>query len=229
VDRFAWFKWQALLADWELFAGGLARTLTTSACALGLALLVGTILGVLGTAPWRVARAVNRVYVDLIQNTPLVTQVMFLFYALAHWKLYLSTFAIGVIGLGIYHGAYIAEVVRAGIQSVHRGQLEAAFSQGFTYVQAMRYIVLPQAAYVVLPPLTNQAVSLIKNSSILAIISGWDLMHTGDSWSAETGYYGPAYVLVWAIYFLLCFPLATWARRLEERIARTRGGEVKPA
>lgn len=227
MDRFAWFKWQALFTDWELFAKGLERTLSTSVLALGLALLLGTLLGVMGTSPWRSARAVNRGYVDLIQNTPLVMQVMFLFYALAHWDIYLSAFTIGVVGLGVYHGAYIAEVVRAGIQSIHRGQLEAAFSQGFTYVQAMRYIVLPQAAQVVLPPLTNQAVALIKNSSILAMISGWDLMHTSDSWSAETGYYGPAYLLVWVIYFLLCFPLATWARRLEERSARARGGEVK--
>lgn len=229
MDRFAWFKWQALFRDWELFAEGLGRTLSTSLLALGLALALGTVLGMLGTSPWRAGRALNRGYVDLIQNTPLVTQVMFLFYALAHWKLYLSAFAIGVIGLGVYHGAYIAEVVRAGIQSIHRGQLEAAFSQGFTYVQAMRYIILPQAAQVVLPPLTNQAVSLIKNSAILAMISGWDLMHTGDSWAANTGYYGPAYAVVWAIYFALCFPLARWARRLEERVARARSGEVKAA
>lgn len=229
MERFAWFKWQALFAEWELFAQGLGRTLSTSLAALGLALLLGTVLGVLGTSPWRLGRALNSAYVDLIQNTPLVTQVMFLFYALAHWKVYLSGFAIGVIGLGFYHGAYIAEVVRAGIQSIHRGQLEAAFSQGFTYLQAMRYIILPQAAQVVLPPLTNQAVSLIKNSSILAMISGWDLMHVGDSWAASTGYYGPAYALVWAVYFLLCFPLASWARRLEERTARTRSGGVKAA
>lgn len=229
MERFAWFKWQALFTDWALFAEALGQTVTTSVLALALSLALGTLFGVLGSAPWRSARLVNRGYVELIQNTPLVTQVFFLYYALGHWKVFLSPLMIGVIGLGMYHGAYVAEVVRAGIQSIHRGQLEAAFSQGFTYAQAMRHIVLPQAAQVVLPPLTNQAVSLIKNSSILAMISGGDLMFQADSWSSDTGYYGPAYLMIWAIYFALCFPLATWARQLEVRAAKARGGEVKAA
>lgn len=229
MQRFAWFKWQALFTDWKLFAQGLGQTATTAVLALALSLALGMLFGILGTAPWRWARSVNRFYVELIQNTPLVTQFIFFFYALGHLKLYPSPLWIGVMALGLYHGAYIAEVVRAGIQSIHRGQLEAAFSQGFTYPQAMRHIILPQAAQVVLPPLTNQAVSLIKNTSLLAMISGGDLMHTADSWSADKGYYGPAYLFVWALYFLLCFPLATWARRLEERVAKARGQEVKAA
>lgn len=227
MELFAWFEWQALFEDWALFAEALGRTVTTSVLALAFSLVLGTLVGILGTAPWRAPRLVNRAFVDIIQNTPLVTQVFFLFYALPHWKVYLDAFWIGVIGLSLYHGAYIAEVVRAGIQSIHRGQLEAAFSQGFTYWQAMRYIILPQAAQVVLPPLTNQVVSLIKNSSILAMISGWDLMHQADSWAAEKGYYAPAYITAWALYFALCFPLATWARKMEERASRSRRQGVK--
>lgn len=226
---FAWFKWQALFTDWALFAQGLGQTARTAVLALVLSLALGTLFGVLATAPWRPGRWLHRGYVEVIQNTPLLTQVVFLFYGLNHMGIDLPVLAVGVLGLGIYHGAYIAEVVRAGIQAIHRGQLEAAFSQGFTYPQAMRHVILPQAAQIILPPLTNQAVSLIKNSSILAVISGWDLMHQADSWSAETGYYGPAYLVAWAIYFLLCFPLAALARRLEERVARSRGQEVKAA
>ncbi|MDP2300295.1 MAG: amino acid ABC transporter permease, partial [Actinomycetota bacterium] len=116
-----------------------------------------------------------------------------------------------------YHGAYIAEVVRAGIQSIGRGQLEAALSQGFTYVTAMRYIIIPQAMRIVLPPLTNQAVNLIKNTSVIAIIAGGDLMYAGDSFAGRYGHYGPTYVLVGLGYFLMCFPLAVLTRRLEER------------
>lgn len=229
MERFAWFKWQALFTDWALFAKALGQTVTTSVLALALSLVLGTLFGILGTAPWRSARAVNRGYVELIQNTPLVTQVMFLFYALGHLKIYMTPLWIGVVGLGLYHGAYIAEVVRAGIQSVHRGQMEAAYSQGFTYSKAMRHIVLPQAFQVIMPPLTNQAVSLIKNSAILNMISGGDLMFQADSWAAEYGYYGPAYLTAGVLYFLLCFPLATYARRLEERVSRSRNQEVKAA
>lgn len=226
MEQLAWYKWQALFADWQVFAQGLGKTVLTSALALLLALLLGVLMGALGTAPWPPVRRISRLYVDLIQNIPLVTQVFFLFYAIGHWGLHPATLWIGVIALGVYHGAYMAEAIRAGIQAIHRGQLEAALSQGFTYSQAMRHIILPQAVRVILPALTNQAVSLIKNSSILAMISGWDLMHQADSWASDTGNYGPAYLVAWALYFALCFPLATWARRLEER-AVLPGREVK--
>jgi putative glutamine transport system permease protein len=223
VERFALWRWERLLEDWQLIAAGLGRTVATAGLALLLSLALGVLFGLLATAPWRPARILNRLYVGMIQNIPLVTLFLFFFYALGHFKLYPEAMTIGVVGLGIYHGAYMSEVVRAGIQAVHRGQLEAAFSQGFTYPQAMRYVILPQTIQVVLPPLTNQAVSLIKNSSVLAMISGYDLMHTVDSWVAETGHYGPGYLVVGLLYFLLCFPLATLARRWEERAAKARG------
>lgn len=229
MNRFAAYKWQALFAEWRLLLDGLGRTASTAVLALLLSLALGVLFGILATSPWRSGRSVNRLYVSLIQNTPLVTQVFFLFYALPHFKLILPTPVVGVLALGIYHGAYMAEVVRAGIQAIHRGQLEAALSQGFSYPAAMRYVVLPQALQVVLPPMTNQAVALIKNSSILAMISGGDLMFQADSWSADSGYYGPAYLTVWAIYFAICFPLAQVAKRWEERLRRSRGGEVKAA
>ncbi len=215
--------------DWRIFLEGLGRTASTAGLALLLSLALGVLFGMLATSPYRSGRSVNRLYVSLIQNTPLVTQIFFLFYALPHLKIMIPTSVVGVLGLGFYHGAYMSEVVRAGIQAIHRGQLEAALSQGFTYVQAMRYVILPQAAEVVLPPMTNQAVALIKNSSILAMISGGDLMFQADSWSASTGYYGPAYLTVWLIYFALCFPLTQLAKRWENKAARSRSGEVKVA
>lgn len=229
MDRFAAFKWQALFADKQLFLEGLGQTAAVAGLALLLSLALGVLFGALATAPWKPGRSANRLYVSLIQNTPLVTQVFFLYYALPHFHVVLPVTAVGILGLGIYHGAYMSEVVRAGIQAINRGQLEAALSQGFTYTMAMRHVILPQATQIVLPPMTNQAVALIKNSSILAMVSGGDLMFQADSWSASTGYYGPAYLTVWAIYFLLTFPLAQVARRWEERAQRSRTGEVKAA
>lgn len=225
----AWFEWQALFQAWALFAKGLGQTVVTSALALVLSLAIGALIGTLGTSPWRVARSVNRFYVGLIQNVPLLSLVILFFYGLPHIHITVSIFWTGVICLGVYHGAYVGEVVRAGIQSIHRGQLEAATSQGFTYAQAMRHVILPQALQVILPPLTNQAVSLIKNSSILNMVSGGDLMAVADAWAGQNGYYVPAYLLIWALYFALCFPLAQWARRLEERVMKARGQEVQAA
>lgn len=218
VGPFALFKWQALFRDWPIFAKGFTHTLLACVLALALALVLGIVFGVLGTAPLKIFKFFNRIYVEVIQNTPLVIQVFFLYNGLPHLGIMMPVMSIGVVGVGVYHGAYIAEVVRAGIQSIHRGQMEAALSQGFSFAGAMRHVILPQAARVVLPPLTNQAVNLIKNTSVLALIAGGDLMYYADSWSSDNLYYGPAYVLVGVLYLALCFPLATLARRLERRV-----------
>jgi aspartate/glutamate/glutamine transport system permease protein len=196
VGPFAWFKWQALFADWKLFAEGFGNTLLASVVALGLALLLGIIFGVLGSVHFKIPKLLNRLYVEIIQNTPLVIQVFFLYNGLPHLGVMLPVITVGILGVGVYHGAYIAEVIRAGIQSIHRGQMEAALSQGFSYVGAMRHVILPQATRVVLPPLANQAVNLVKNTSVLALIAGGDLMYRADSWSSDTLYYGPTYVVV---------------------------------
>ncbi|GAB6174336.1 amino acid ABC transporter permease [Paradesulfitobacterium aromaticivorans] len=219
VGPFAWFKWQALFQDWRVFAEGFGNTILASvlALALALALALGIVFGVLGTTHNKPFKAVNRVYVEFIQNTPLVIQVFFIYNGLPHLGIMIPVLTVGILSVGIYHGAYIAEVVRAGIQSIHRGQMEAALSQGFSFWEAMRYVILPQAARVVLPPLTNQAVSLIKNTSVLAMVAGGDLMYRADSWSADNIYYGPAYVTVGLLYLALCFPLAQFARYLERK------------
>ncbi|GAB6155888.1 amino acid ABC transporter permease [Desulfosporosinus burensis] len=217
VGPFAWFKWEALFRDWEVFAEGFKTTISVTVLALTLALILGVIFGVLGTSQWTLAKVVSRVYVEFIQNTPLVIQVFFLYHGLPHMGVMLPVFAVGVLGVGVYHGAYIAEVVRAGINSIHRGQMEAALSQGFSFWGAMRHIILPQASRVVLPPLTNQAVNLIKNTSVLAMVAGGDLMYRADSWSSDNIYYGPAYIVVGLLYLLLCLPLATLTRRLERK------------
>ncbi|ODA40104.1 amino acid ABC transporter permease [Desulfosporosinus sp. BG] len=215
VSPFAWFKWVALFSDWSVFAEGFKNTILSALLALALALILGVVFGVLGTSQWTLAKVINRIYVEFIQNTPLVIQVFFLYHGLPHLGIMLPVFAVGVLGVGVYHGAYIAEVVRAGINSIHRGQMEAALSQGFSFWGAMRYVILPQAARLVLPPLTNQAVNLIKNTSVLAMIAGGDLMYHADSWSSDTLYYGPAYVIIGLLYLILCLPLATLTRRLE--------------
>ena len=214
---FACFKWQALFQDWQVFGEGFLTTLAVATLGLSLALFLGIVFGMLGTSPNRHFRWLNRGYVEFIQNTPLVIQVIFLYHGLPHLGIMMPVFTIGVLGVGVYHCAYIAETIRAGIQAVPRGQLESAYSQGFSYSQGMRYIVLPQAKRIVLPPITNQAVSLIKNTSVLAMVAGGDLMYHADSWSSNNLYYGPAYVVTGLLYLSLCYPLAQWARHLERK------------
>jgi len=214
---FAWFKWEAVFRDYNVFFEGFLTTLEVAVLGLALSLILGVVFGVLSTSKLKVFKIISRIYVEIIQNTPLVIQVFFLFNGLPYIKVILPVFLIGVLGVGFYHGAYIAEVVRAGIISTPNGQFEAAKSQGFSHVQTMRYIILPQTMKIIIPPLTNQLVNLIKNTSVLAMIAGGDLMYRTDSWSSSNMYYGPAYAVSGLLYFIMCYPLARFARKLELR------------
>ncbi|MGN0144194.1 MAG: amino acid ABC transporter permease [Clostridium sp.] len=214
---FAWFKWEALFTDYHIFLEGFIVTLEVGILGLVLALILGTISGIMSTSKVKLLRGISRAYVEIIQNTPLVIQVFFLFNGLPYIKVVLPVFLIGILGVGVYHGAYISEVVRAGITSVPKGQFEAAYSQGFSNFDTMRYIILPQTVKIIMPPLTNQLVNLIKNTSVLAMIAGGDLMHNADSWSSGNMFYGPAYVVTGMLYFVLCYPLSIFARRLEHK------------
>ena len=218
---FAGWRWTSLFEDIDQFLAAWLTTIEVAALALVLALILGVIFGLMSTSQNKILRGISRVYVEFFQNTPLVVQIFFYYNALPYASLVMSTFLIGVLGVGIYHGAYISDVVRTGILSIPKGQMEAAHSQGFTTLQAMRYIILPQTIKIILPPLVNQAVMLIKNTSILAMIAGGDMMYRANSWSTQgTLSYGPAYVICGVSYFIICFPLAKWARYYEEKIKR---------
>ena len=218
TNPFALWRWESLLENSSDIGAGFIRTLLVAVLALLLALVIGVVVGTMSTAKGRLPRAVARIYVEMFQNIPLVIQIFFMYNGLAMAGLVLSEFTIGVVGVGMYHGAYIAEVVRAGILAVPKGQEEAAYSEGFNYIQTMRYVILPQMVKIILPPLTNQAVNLIKNTSVLAIIAGADLMYVADSYASYSLNYGPAYAVAGLLYFLLCFPLATFARKYEQKL-----------
>ena len=128
----------------------------------------------------------------------------------------------GIIGLTLYTSAFIAETVRAGIQSVPPGQMEAGLSTGFTYWETMRYIVLPQSLKIVIPPLGNQFINLVKNSSILAMVAGLDLMYYGDLIASETFNVFETYSLVAVLYLIITLPLTYLMQYLERRTATNR-------
>lgn len=213
-------KWRILAGEWAALGNGFLQTLAVAVLALFLALALGILFGILSTSGNKTFKAIGRVYVEFIQNTPLVIQVFFLYNGLPYLGIMLGKFSIGVLGIGVYTGAYISEVVRTGIQSIPVEQTEAARSQGFTYVQTMRYIILPQTVKIILPPLTNQAVNLIKNTSVLAMIAGGDLMYRADNLATGRLIYGPAYITAGILYFLLCFPLSSYARKLEQKLKK---------
>ena len=217
LDIFAPYKWEALFERWPDILMAFGTTVGISVLALVIALALGIVFGVLSVSRIPVLRGITRVYVEVVQNVPLLLQV-FVFYAIFPLLgLSLAAFWIGVLAIGIYHGGYISEVVRSGIGSIHRGQFEAAKSQGFTYWQSMFVIILPQAIRIIMPPLAVQAANLVKNTSVLALIAGGELMYFSNSFAGATSYYGPVYVVAALLYFAICFPLSRLALYLEHR------------
>ena len=221
-------RWEITLAEMPALWEGFAFTLQVVVAGLLISLLLGSVLGVFSTTHSRVLRAISRIYVEFFQNTPLPVQVFFYYMAGprllqaitgADSPVRLSAFAIGALGVGLYHAAYISEVIRTGIESVPRGQMEAALWQGFTRPQAYAYIILPQTFKVILPPLCNQALNLVKNTSVLALIAGGDLMYNADNFVSTYGYL-QGYIMACVLYFLICFPLALLVQFLERRSKR---------
>ena len=205
------------------FLLGLLNTIKTALVALLIALTLGIIFGLMATSGKKVLKAISRVYVEVIQNTPVLLQMCFLYYALAFSGHSPGIIVTGFLALGIYTGAYMAEVIRAGIESVPKGQFEAARSQGFGYVGLMYYIILPQSIKVILPPMTNVIVNMIKNTSCLYIVGGADLLSltysfvTGEN---TGGSYAPAYIVCGVIFFLICFPLSSFASMWETSLKK---------
>ncbi|GIP40892.1 glutamine ABC transporter permease [Paenibacillus sp. J31TS4] len=207
---------------WDLFLQGLMHTVLASVLALVGSFLLGTLVAVLRLAPILACRWVGTAFVEFFRNIPLLLVVYLFYLGVTSLGVPLDGFQAGTLGLTIYTAAYIAEAVRAGIQSIPRGQTEAARASGLTYGQAMRLVVLPQALTVVIPPLCNQFLNLIKNSSVLGVVAGLDLMYFGDKVESITLATFDTYIFVGLLYLLLTLPLSYASRALERRLGQSR-------
>jgi putative glutamine transport system permease protein len=211
-------QWDVVFQHRDLLAEGLVVTLEASAASLVLSTLGGLVLGLADSAPVSWIRSVARVYVEVFQNTPYLIVVLFMYHGLANAGLLLSPMGAGVLGLSLYSAAYMAEAIRSGIRSIHRGQWDAARVSGLNYLQTMRRVVLPQGLVYALPPLTNQWVRLVKNTSILAVIAGGDLLYQTNLLVAQTYVVFEFYIVVAAVYLVITVPLSRAAEILERRI-----------
>ena len=200
----------------DSFLEGLKITIISSLIALLSSFILGTLIAVMRIAPVKLLNWLGSVYIEFIRNIPVLVIVFFT---------YLSGnfggMTAGTIGLTIYTAAFIAEAIRAGIMSVPKGQMEAARSTGLSYGQAMRMVILPQAIKIVIPPLGNQFINLVKNSSLLAVVAGGDLMYQGDLISAKTYITFDTYVFVALFYLILTIPLSLGVGFLEKRMAKS--------
>ncbi len=216
--------------EWKpgLLIIGLWITLQISVIATILGVIIGIIGGLTRLSSNPALRWVTIIYVEIIRGSPLMVQILIWYFVLgtvindilaSSGMGRLPAFWYGVASLACFAGAYVTEIVRAGIQSIHRGQTEAARSLGMTYAQSMRYIILPQALRRILPPLAGQFISLIKDSSLLGIIAIREL--TKAAREAVTASLQPfeVYILAAVLYLVLTFTLSMLLQRLEKRMA----------
>lgn len=210
--------------EWGLFLEALpslARGAVTTAWLAATAMVGGLALGVAGAllraSGSRVLSGAVLAWVTLIRALPLLLTLLFLYYGLPSLGILLDAPVVAVIALSVTTGAYVTEIVRAGIESVDRGQMRAARSLGMEWPLAMRRIILPQALRRVLPPLANEAITLVKNTALVSVIAIPDLMRAGTdvmTWRANT--FSP-FAGVALFYLLLTLPLVALAGRLEAR------------
>ncbi len=187
---------------------------------LVVAIILGIVFAVFKTAPSSPLRTIATTYVEIFRSVPVLTQLFVIYFGLANIGIKLDPLPAAIVGFGINGGAYLTEVFRAGIEAIHHGQFEGAFSIGMTRVMAMRYVVLPQAIRVVLPPVGNFAIGLLKDSSVASAVAAPELMFRARNLVEETFLSTQIYLMVAVLYLAMSLPLARAVRHLETTMGR---------
>ena len=208
-----------VVANADLLLRGTVVTIEITLCALLLSCLLGLLLGIGRLKPERrLIYTVCSAYVALIRGTPLLVQLFIWYYGLPRLGLMLPSFLCGVIGLGLYSSAYVSEVVRGAIQSIEKGQTEAARSLGMSGGQAMFKIILPQAVVRMIPPLGNEFIALIKNSALVSLITIQDVMQAGATIISNSYRDLETYLAIALVYFILTGVSVLTLRHIEQRL-----------
>ena len=215
---------QALSWDWsgvwdyrQVFWKGWLRTIWISAAALALSVILGLLAALGRRSNYPALRWFSAGYVELVRGTPLLVQLLILFYVVANAIGLQDRYMSGIIILAIFSGAYIAEMIRAGIESVGKSQLESARAIGLTRVQTYRYVIFPQAIRNVLPPLAGQAASIIKDSSLLSILGIEEFTLAAQQVNSATYSTLESYLPLAIGYLALTLPISLFARHLERK------------
>jgi polar amino acid transport system permease protein len=207
---------------WQGFGALLRGALVTieiTACALLLGCVLGLLVGIGRLNPKRRwLYGACTAYVAVIRGTPLLVQLFILFFGLPHFGILLPAFLCGVLGLGVYSGAYVSEIVRGAIQSVHHGQTLAAQSLGMTPFVALRQVILPQAVVRMIPPLGNEFIALIKNSALVSLLTIHDLMHEGQKIISVSYRSLEVYLAIALVYFVLTGTVTLVLRHYEQKL-----------
>ena len=200
---------------------GLLVTFGVTVSAIFFALFIGLIAGLGRISQITIINRIATVYVEVIRGIPLLVQLFYIYYALGNW-IKLSGPAAAILAMSICYGAYMAEIFRAGIQSIPKGQMEAALALGLSRGQAMRKVILPQTIKVILPPIGNEFIALLKDSSLVSILAVADLLRRGREYASTSFRYFESYTVIALIYLVMTLFFSRLVAIMEERL-RHRG------
>jgi polar amino acid transport system permease protein len=212
------WNWKVVGKYSALLINGWKTTLAVSCIALLTSTCIGMITALARRSGLILLQVVCRLYVELIRGTPFLVQIMFGFYVVAPAFKFDNRLIVGVLVLSLFSGAYISEVIRSGIESIGRGQWDAAWAMGLSRSQVYRYIIFPQAIRLILPPMSGMFANLIKDSSLLSVIAIQEYTWSGQNVSSLTYSNFECYILLTAGYLILTLPISLWTQRLEQRV-----------
>ena len=200
-------------------ADGLVVTFQITIISMTLSLVLGLVAGLGLTARRPAISVLASLYVEVIRGIPLLAQLFWIYYALARFVRLGSNIS-AVVGLTVCYGAYIGETFRAGIQSIPKGQMEAARSLGLSRAQAMRHVIIPQAVRIVLPPVGNEFIAMLKDSSLVSVLAISDMLRRGREYTSRTFAYFESYTLVALIYLLVTLIFSRVVFYIEQGMSR---------
>jgi polar amino acid transport system permease protein len=198
---------------------GILKTFEVTLMSIACSLVVGLLTGVGRISKVAIINRIATIYVEIIRGIPLLVQIFYIYYALGKFIQVPDIFA-AVIAMTVCYGAYLGEIFRAGIQSIHKGQMEAAIALGLTRGQALLRIILPQTFRVVLPPLGNEFIALLKDSSLVSILAVSDLLRRGREYASKTFDYFEAFTVVALVYLVMTLFFSRLVAMMEERMDR---------
>lgn len=209
---------QLIMDSIPILLQGAWITITVTIISMALGLILGMIAALAKLSKLKIVSWLANQYIDIVRGTPLLVQLFLIYYGLPQIGITIDPFPSAVLGLGINTGAYVAEVIRSGIQAVDKGQREAAFALGMNPVQTMRLIILPQAFKIIIPPLGNQFILLIKDSSLVSTITLVELTRTAQRIISTT--YKPIelYLLAALMYYIISLLATKLLNKLEKKV-----------
>lgn len=180
--------------------------------------IIGLIVAIMRVSSVRILRAIAVCYIQIIQGSPLLVILFVLFFGLPIFGLPVLPWIAATVAFSVYAGAFLGEIWRGALQSIPKTQWEAGGSLGLGFIEQLRYVIIPQAVRVAIPPTMGFLVQLIKNTSLAATIGFVELTREGQLTTASTFQPFTVYIVVAFLYFLMCFPLTQWSRTLERRL-----------